>query len=131
MCKVGNRSTKRKWGICPKLAIKTPKRCHWPRSDVFIVNFTYFTCYSSVSVVDLEQVNVSLEPVLLISIYPRAENVIPLQSILLILNIFHTLLRCILILSFFRIWKRFPWKISLPSQNKMCLLQTLMQILIS
>ena len=25
--------------ICSKLTIKTPERCHWPRSGVFIVNF--------------------------------------------------------------------------------------------
>ena len=36
----------------------TGKR-HWLRSDVFIVNFTYFTRYSSASIVDFEQVNVS------------------------------------------------------------------------
>ena len=39
-----------------------------------IVNFTYFTRYSSASIVDFELVNVGQEPVLWISIYPRAER---------------------------------------------------------
>ena len=38
---------------------KTPEQRHWPRSDVFIVSFIYFTRYSSASIVDFEQVNVS------------------------------------------------------------------------
>ena len=46
------------WTICLRLTIKTWERRHWPRSDFFIVSFTYFTRYSSVSIVDFEQVNV-------------------------------------------------------------------------
>ena len=47
-----------------KLTIKTSeRRC----SYFFIVNFTYSTRYSSVSIVVFEQVNVGLEPVLSIS----------------------------------------------------------------
>ena len=55
--KVSNRNTKRRWEICSELAIKIPEKRHSPRSDVFIVNFTYFTHYSSVSIVDFEQVS--------------------------------------------------------------------------
>ena len=47
---------------------------HRPRSDVFIINFTYFTRYCRVSIVDFEQENVCQEPVLWISNYPRAER---------------------------------------------------------
>ena len=59
MLKVHNRSTKRWWEICSTLTIKTPEQGHLPRSDVFIVNFTYFTRFSSASIIDFEQVNVS------------------------------------------------------------------------
>ena len=85
MLKVHNWSTKRRWEICSKLAIKTPDRRHWPRSGVFIVNFTYFTRYSITSNVDFEQVDVSYGPVLWISIYPKAENIMTLLSLLLVL----------------------------------------------
>ena len=80
-----NRSTTTRWEICSKLTIKTPERRHWPRSDVFKVNFTYFKRFFSASIVNFEQVNVSQEPVSWISIYPRAEGVIALLSLLLIL----------------------------------------------
>ena len=53
-----NRNTRRRREIFSKLKIKTPERRHLPRSDVFIVNVTYFTRYSSVSIVAFEQVNV-------------------------------------------------------------------------
>ena len=36
--KVNNRNTRTMCETCPKLAIKTPKRCHWRCSGVFIVN---------------------------------------------------------------------------------------------
>ena len=39
--KVNNRNTKTRCKICFKLAIKTPERGKWPRSDVFIVNFEH------------------------------------------------------------------------------------------
>ena len=76
MLKYHNRNTRTRWGISSKLTIKTQERRHWPRYDVFIVNFTYFTCYCRVwvCIVDFEQENVCEEPVLWISIYPRAEQ---------------------------------------------------------
>ena len=74
MPKFLNRNTRTRSEICSKITIKTPERRHEPRCDAFIVNFTYFTCYSSVSIVDFEQVNVCQEPVLWIYIYPRAER---------------------------------------------------------
>ena len=39
MFKVNNRNTRTRCEICSKLRIKTPERCHWRRSVVFIVNF--------------------------------------------------------------------------------------------
>ena len=63
MLKVHNRSTRRWWEICSKLTTNTPERGHLCRSDVFIVNFTYSTRFSSASIVDIEQVNVSQGPV--------------------------------------------------------------------
>ena len=39
MFKVNNRNTKIRCEICSKLTIKIPKRRHWRRSVVFIVNF--------------------------------------------------------------------------------------------
>ena len=38
---VNNRNTKPRCQICSKLTIKTPKRRHWCRSGVFIVNFEH------------------------------------------------------------------------------------------
>ena len=46
--KVNNKNTRKK-KICPKLTIKTPERRHRQ----------YFTPFSSVSIADFEQVNVS------------------------------------------------------------------------
>ena len=37
---VDNRNTLKGSEICSKLTIKTPKRRHWRRSGVFIVNFS-------------------------------------------------------------------------------------------
>ena len=93
MLKDHNRNTRTRWGISSKLTIKASERRYWPRSDVFIVNFTYFTRYCRVTfyIVDFEQENVYWEPVLWISIYPRAEDDIVLLSLFLILDIFHTL----------------------------------------
>ena len=59
MLKVRNKNTRRRWEICSKLTKKTPERRHRPRSDAFIINFTYFTRYSSVSIVDFEQVKIN------------------------------------------------------------------------
>ena len=47
-----NRSTGKMSEICSKLKIKTPERHHWRRSNVFIVNFEYFTPFCSVSIVE-------------------------------------------------------------------------------
>ena len=58
--KVNNRNTRKRCEIYSKLAIKTPERRQWHRSDVFIVNFEHVSyLYFSVSIVDFEQVNVS------------------------------------------------------------------------
>ena len=58
MLKVNNKNTRTKCEICSNLTIKTPKRRHWRRSKVFIVNFedipTLFYCF----VVNFEKVNV-------------------------------------------------------------------------
>ena len=90
MLKVHNRSTRRRWEIWSKLTIKTPERRHWPRFDVFKVNFTYFARFSSASIVDFEQVNISYELVPWISIYSRAEDVIaPLSLLLILLLLFY------------------------------------------
>ena len=60
--KVNNRITWKKCEIWSKLTIKTPERSPWRRSGVFIVNFEhYFTSFSSVSIIDFEQVNDSME----------------------------------------------------------------------
>ena len=48
LLKDNNRNTKKRDGICPKLTIKVPERRR-----------TYFTRFSSVSVVELEKVSVS------------------------------------------------------------------------
>ena len=37
--KVNNKNTRKRCEICSKLTIKTPERCHWYHSGVFIVNF--------------------------------------------------------------------------------------------
>ena len=52
--------TRKEHEICAKL-IKTPKRRHWRRSGVFIVNFEHILhiFLSSVSIVDFKQVNVT------------------------------------------------------------------------
>ena len=39
LLKVNNRNARAGCKICSKLTIKTPKRRHWRRSGVFIVNF--------------------------------------------------------------------------------------------
>ena len=57
--KANNRNTRKSWKICSKLTIKTPELRQWRHSGVFIVNFKHFTPFSSVSIVDFEQVNVS------------------------------------------------------------------------
>ena len=49
MLKVNNKNTR---------TTSTPERRHWHRSGVFIVNFEHISLFSSVSIVDFEQVNV-------------------------------------------------------------------------
>ena len=41
--KVNNRNTRKRWKICSKLTIKTPERCHWRHSIIFIVNFEHIS----------------------------------------------------------------------------------------
>ena len=41
LLKVNNRNTRAGCEICSKLTIKTPERCQWCRSGVFIVNFAH------------------------------------------------------------------------------------------
>ena len=43
LLKVNRRNTRKRCEICSKLAIKTPKRCQWRRSSVFIVNFEHIS----------------------------------------------------------------------------------------
>ena len=43
LLKVNNRNTKTRCEICSKLTTKTPERCHWCRSSVFIVNFGHIS----------------------------------------------------------------------------------------
>ena len=59
MFKVNNRNTNKRWKICLKLRVKTPKRRqHHP--DVFNAEFEQIPhLSSSVSIVDFEQVNIS------------------------------------------------------------------------
>ena len=59
MFKVDNRNLRKRHEICSNLAIKTPEPCHWHRSSAFIGNFEHFTPFSSVSIVDFKEVNVS------------------------------------------------------------------------
>ena len=60
--KVNNRNTRKRCEMCSKLPIKTPGRRQWHRSGVSIVNFEHIShLFSSVSIVDFEQVNVSWE----------------------------------------------------------------------
>ena len=41
--KVKNEDTKKRYEICLKLTLKTPKRCQQNRSGVFIVNFKHIS----------------------------------------------------------------------------------------
>ena len=43
MFKVNNKNTRAKCKICSKLTVKTPERCHWRCSVVFIVNFEHIS----------------------------------------------------------------------------------------
>ena len=59
MFKVKNSSTRTRSETCSKLTIKTTEQQR--RSDVFIVNFEYFTPCSGVPFVNFEQVNAGWE----------------------------------------------------------------------
>ena len=56
MLKVHNKNTRKRCEICSKFTIKTPERLHWLRSGVFIVNFERISIFSSVPIVNFEQV---------------------------------------------------------------------------
>ena len=56
MFKVNNKNTRIRCEICSKLTTKTPERCQWGRSGVFIVNFEHIS-QLAVSIVNFEQVN--------------------------------------------------------------------------
>ena len=58
--KVINRNTRKRCEICSKSTIKTPEWRQWRRYSVFIVNFEHISPpFSSFSIVDFEQVNIS------------------------------------------------------------------------
>ena len=57
LLKVNNRSTTKRCEIYSKLTIKTPERCQWYRSGVFIVNFEHISHLVLVSIVNFEHVN--------------------------------------------------------------------------
>ena len=62
MFKVNNKNTGKRYEIFSKLTVKTPEQLQWRRSGVFIVDIKHvLTPFSSVSIVDFEQVNVSWE----------------------------------------------------------------------
>ena len=64
--KVNNMKTRKRCKIYLNLTLKTSELCYWRLSVVFIVNlkkyceilWIYFKPFSSVSIVDVEQVNV-------------------------------------------------------------------------
>ena len=59
--KVNNRNTRKKSKICSKLTIETPDWRHWRCSGVFYCYLgTHFISFSKVSIVDFEQVKVTL-----------------------------------------------------------------------
>ena len=58
MFKDNDRNTRTRCEICSKLTVKIPKRRHWRRSVVFIVNFEHISHFVLVSIVNFEQVNV-------------------------------------------------------------------------
>ena len=64
--KVNNRINMKRYEICSKLTIKTPEQGQW---SFFVVKlWTYFTHLSSVSIVDVEQINVCWRTVAINSI---------------------------------------------------------------
>ena len=58
MFKDSNGNTRKRCEMCSKLTVKIPERRQWRRSGIFIVNFEHnFTPFSTVSIVNFEQVN--------------------------------------------------------------------------
>ena len=43
--KFNKRILKKRCELCSNLTANTPKRCHWRRYAVFIVNFVMFLCF--------------------------------------------------------------------------------------
>ena len=63
--KFNNRDTRKSYEICYRLTIKTPERHHLRCPGVFIVNFEHIShLFSSVPVINFEQVNVSWEQII-------------------------------------------------------------------
>ena len=56
MFKVNTRNIRTRCKIYSKLTIKIPEQCHWCCSGVFIVKFKHISPYSSVSIVNFEEV---------------------------------------------------------------------------
>ena len=54
--KINNRNIRGRCEICAKVTIKTPERCEWRRSSVFIVSFEHIL--HLFLFVDFEQINV-------------------------------------------------------------------------
>ena len=54
--KVKNRNTRRRCEICSEFTIKIPEQLHCRQSCVFIIDLTYFTPFSGVSIINFEQV---------------------------------------------------------------------------
>ena len=58
--KVSNGNARNFCEISSKLTIEAPKRHHWSRSGVLILNFKQIPHCSDVSIVNLDQINVGL-----------------------------------------------------------------------
>ena len=61
LLKVNNKNAEKRCQIYSKLTIKTPEQRHWYCSGDFIVNLNLFHKFFSDSIVNFEQVNVSLD----------------------------------------------------------------------
>ena len=59
LLKVNNRNTRKRCEICSKLAINISERCHWRRSGVLLLTLNTYHPFSSVSIADFGQENVS------------------------------------------------------------------------
>ena len=55
--KFNNRNTRKTYGVCSKLTIKTPEQ-HHEVVQFFLLTLIYFTPFSCVPIVDFKQVNV-------------------------------------------------------------------------